>query len=403
MPEGRSGEGTGGNKSFADYAPTPTRGFKSGPIIQETIGGVPFETEKIKMGYFEQLQYDIDHACFIASSVYGDIDHPNVERLRCFRDGVLSKWWLGRKFISSYYSGMGLRLAIFIQTRNPRLIPFLRKLFDWIIPKLRLPQMRHRHAISIPDYVPVEIFHLPWERVACQMADFLKREAQKRGSEELLVPLSGGVDSCTTATLCRLTHLRVTAITVAADGYIREEDIKDAKNFCAHFSIPHEIVDLSSVFRGIHSFNFPETDHLMMAFRNSVIKEYAEVRGAVLIGGANKTERYSGLYCRNSIVGDIFPLELFKTQVYQLAAFLGVPRNILEKPSHSGMKGSEDDTFWGLGYRYFDWLAFLIERGDSFESIVDTTGTPLEILEAIQKQMQHAKIFFSFPDFEYKV
>jgi NAD+ synthase len=402
MSEGgrSSGGGESGKNCYADYAPTPTRGYRSDPTIPRTGGDMRGEKVEYKMGYFEQMEYDVNHACFVASCVYGSINHPKVEKLRRFRDEVLSKWWLGRKFIASYYSGSGLRLALFIQKKTPRLIPCLKKVFDWVIP--HLPQEKSFRKITIPDSMPIEIFDLPWEKVVSQMKNFLEEEVKKRDSEELLVPLSGGVDSCTAAALCRLTNLRVTAITAAAEGYIRKEDVKDAENFCAHFGISHEIIDLSSVFKGISSFDFPQTDHLMMAFRNSVIKEYAEARGAVLIGGANKTERYSGLYCRNSIIGDIFPLELFKTQVYQLAAFLGVPGYILEKPSHSGMMGTEEDNFWGLGYRYFDWLSFLIERGDNFNSIIKTTHASIEILEAIQKQMKHAKVFFSFPDFKYQ-
>jgi NAD+ synthase len=415
MSEGHSGEGSnsGRKNNYADYAPMPTRGFIGVPcegVTNNNYGnflptpslatGKNYDKKSSQMGYFEQMQWDIDHACFIASCTYGSSGHPNVEKLRCFRDGVLSKSWLGRKFITSYYSGLGLRAAVLIQKRLPWLLPILKMVFDWAIPKL--PQGKPFTVVSAIHPVPKEIFRLSWEPIVSQMKDFLEKEAQKRDSEELMIPLSGGVDSCTVAALCRLTRLRVTALTVAADGFVRSKDVRDAKNFCAYFGISHEIANLSSVFKLIAASDFPDTNHLIMAFRNSVIKEFAEVRNAVLVGGANKTERYSGLYCRNSIVGDIFPLELFKTQVYQLAAFLGVPGYILEKPSHSGMEGSEEDTFWGLGYERFDWLTFLIERGDDFNSITQSTGASIKILEAIQRQMKHAKVFFSFPDFQLK-
>jgi|GEM_PF-3475735 len=395
MSEGHSGEG---KSSYADYAPTPTSGFIGVPDEGAknswnrpcTLDGFP-----VTMGG-SRLE---DH-CFVATCVYGDIDHPNVERLRCFRDGFLSKWWLGRKFISSYYSGMGLRLALLIQNRISWLIPLLKRLFDWAIPKL--PQSSQFSFALMSDSVPDEIFDLPWPQVVSQIVIFLEKEAQKRDSRELIVPLSGGVDSCTVAALCRLTKLRVTAVTVAGEGFIREDDVRDAKHFCAYLGIRHEIIDLTKIFREIISLDLPEKIHLIMAFRSSVIKEYAEERNAVLVGGANKTERFSGLYCRNSIIGDIFPLEFFKTQIYQLAAFLGVPGYILGKASHGGIEGSEEDSFWGLGHRYFDWLAALIERGERFQSISQASGAPIELLETIQRQMKHAETFFSFPSFQLK-
>lgn len=41
--------------------------------------------------------------CYIATMVYGDYSHPQVLKLRSFRDGTLSKSYLGRTFIKVYY------------------------------------------------------------------------------------------------------------------------------------------------------------------------------------------------------------------------------------------------------------------------------------------------------------
>ena len=42
--------------------------------------------------------------CYIATSVYGSYDCPEVWTLRRFRDNVLSKTWLGRAFVKTYYA-----------------------------------------------------------------------------------------------------------------------------------------------------------------------------------------------------------------------------------------------------------------------------------------------------------
>lgn len=44
-----------------------------------------------------------DSRCFIASAVYADRRHPDVEALRAFRDRVLLKWRLGRQAVAAYY------------------------------------------------------------------------------------------------------------------------------------------------------------------------------------------------------------------------------------------------------------------------------------------------------------
>jgi cold shock CspA family protein len=41
--------------------------------------------------------------CFIATAAYGDENHPDVMRLREFRDNKLQRIWLGRKLIQVYY------------------------------------------------------------------------------------------------------------------------------------------------------------------------------------------------------------------------------------------------------------------------------------------------------------
>ena len=44
-----------------------------------------------------------DSQCFIATSLYGDCNHPKVMTLRRFRDDVLSPKYIGRVFIKLYY------------------------------------------------------------------------------------------------------------------------------------------------------------------------------------------------------------------------------------------------------------------------------------------------------------
>lgn len=55
--------------------------------------------------------------CFIATAVYGDLNHPQVVNLRRFRDLVLAKSSQGRTFIRFYYR-FGPTLANAISENN---------------------------------------------------------------------------------------------------------------------------------------------------------------------------------------------------------------------------------------------------------------------------------------------
>ncbi|MFH0870693.1 MAG: CFI-box-CTERM domain-containing protein [archaeon] len=71
--------------------------------------------------------------CFVATAVYGNINAPQVEVLRQFRDNVLANSSFGRAFINFYYSGSGEKTAKFIEKHLPSTIPILRKSLDVLV------------------------------------------------------------------------------------------------------------------------------------------------------------------------------------------------------------------------------------------------------------------------------
>ncbi|MFA6088403.1 MAG: CFI-box-CTERM domain-containing protein [Candidatus Woesearchaeota archaeon] len=81
-----------------------------------------------------------DKECFVATVVYGNINAPEVQILREFRDEVLVKNYLGRKFVSFYYGGTGEKTANFIRKHVPYLIPTIKKGLDFIVQKYQLKE-----------------------------------------------------------------------------------------------------------------------------------------------------------------------------------------------------------------------------------------------------------------------
>ncbi|MBI2045589.1 hypothetical protein HYT23_06025 [Candidatus Pacearchaeota archaeon] len=71
--------------------------------------------------------------CFIATTVYGDPNAPQVEALRNYRDNVLMKNFILSKLVDFYYSGAGESIANFISTRARFTIPLIKRGLDKIV------------------------------------------------------------------------------------------------------------------------------------------------------------------------------------------------------------------------------------------------------------------------------
>jgi hypothetical protein len=95
--------------------------------VYQHRGHLKFEREgdfvASSIGYNEK-----SGSCFIATAVYGDYDHPQVIRLRAFRDHFLSVSIFGRLLIKIYYS-VGPYLAI-LPTRSRVTKRLLRLILD---------------------------------------------------------------------------------------------------------------------------------------------------------------------------------------------------------------------------------------------------------------------------------
>jgi NAD+ synthase len=95
----------------------------------------------------------------------------------------------------------------------------------------------------------------------------------------------------------------------------------------------------------------------------SILYDLSQAYSALVIGTSNKTERILGY---GTIHGDcacaVNPIgALYKTQVRELAEYLGVPSYIIKKPPSAGLwHGQTDEEEIGYTYSDIDKLLFLM-------------------------------------------
>lgn len=203
------------------------------------------------------------------------------------------------------------------------------------------------------------------------------------GSQGVVVGVSGGIDSGVSAALSvrALGKERVSGISLPAPATGRQETA-DAEELCRRLGIACRTVSIDPVISALRGIpDFTETPHLMgniMArARMLILYYYANLEGCLVCGTSNKSEYMLGYSTKyGDSAADFQPiLHLYKTRVYELAALLGIPEQILRKPPSAGLwQGQTDENDLGWGYAVIDAaLQALEENGWRPRSEVEET------------------------------
>ena len=83
------------------------------PLDKNSLGGQYERKDGTTYSSFYNPAGDrLTDQCFVATAVYGAIDHPRVKTLREIRDTVLKPNPVGKKLVELYYSGTGKATSI---------------------------------------------------------------------------------------------------------------------------------------------------------------------------------------------------------------------------------------------------------------------------------------------------
>ncbi|MDQ2889806.1 MAG: NAD+ synthase [Gemmatimonadota bacterium] len=197
---------------------------------------------------------------------------------------------------------------------------------------------------------------------------FLRAEFSRRGFDKAIVGMSGGVDSAVTGFLC--TRALGAANTIAVRMPYRTsnpESLQHAKLVIDALGLAERTIDISPAVDGYLEHE-PEADasrrgNVMARVRMIVTFDLSAKYHGLPVGTGNKTERLFGYFTWHADDSPpINPLgDLFKTQVWELARFLGVPEVIISKPASADLiQGQTDEGDFGISYTTADeilnWL-----------------------------------------------
>ena len=219
---------------------------------------------------------------------------------------------------------------------------------------------------SSPHVVDGTELHLNTGFVRKILVDFIRDQIHNAGFSKAIIGLSGGVDSAVSAYLSReaLGKENVFAVLMPYSSS-SPESAADAGLIVKELGIHSEIVEITPM---VDPFIASQkiTDNvrrgnIMARMRMIILYDRSLMVNALVVGTSNKTETMLGY---GTLFGDMAcalnPLgDLYKSQVWQLAEALGVPRRIVEKkPTADLWKNQTDEGELGFSYKDVDRLLY---------------------------------------------
>jgi len=122
--------------------------------------------------------------------------------------------------------------------------------------------------------------------------------------------------------------------------------------------------------------------------RMSMLYYHAELLHYAVIGTPNKHEVEQGFFVKNGDGGaDVMPIaHLYKTQVYQLAHYLGVPQEIIARTPTSDTYSAEqtqEEFFFQLPFQQMDLLWFAFKNEYDPQEVGDVMGRTLDEIKKV--------------------
>ena len=219
---------------------------------------------------------------------------------------------------------------------------------------------------------------------------FLENEVNKTGLKNVVVGLSGGLDSAVVAVLAQEVFKDKLLCVKMPSHYSSQNSLDDAEELCQDFNLKSETVSIEPILKAYEISN-PNMNNLRKGnfssrIRMSTLFDISARENALVIGTSNKSELmlgYGTLY--GDLASAVNPIgDLYKSEVFELAEYLGVSKSIISKPPSADLwAGQSDEDDLGYTYAELDFVMKLyIEDRLSKEEIVKL-GVDKDMLEMI--------------------
>jgi len=233
------------------------------------------------------------------------------------------------------------------------------------------------------------------------ISEFIADTVSDAGADGAVLGLSGGIDSTLVA------HLAVDALgaenlygLVMPGEVSSEENMSDAEKVAERLGIGYDVIEIDPVVDRLLD-AYPEAEGDELAVGNA----RARVRGVLnylaanhenrlVLGTGNRTEAEVGYFTKyGDQAVDCNPIgNLYKTQVWQLSAAVGVDEAIIEKPPTAGLWADQtDEGEMGIDYPTLDVvLALHVDAGLSTSAAARAAGVDAGTVEKVRSMYERS-------------
>jgi len=209
----------------------------------------------------------------------------------------------------------------------------------------------------------MSIFARKPDHTANLIQNWVKDKVEQAGSDGVILGLSGGIDSSVLAVLLkRAFGAKMLALIMPCHS--DPSDLIHAELLSRKFDIPNHVIDITRIYDDYvkETSKLCEISKLAAAntksrLRMTTLYTIGQSKNYLVCGASNKSELIIGYFTKHGDSGcDLLPVaDLLKREIYELAEYLDIPKEIIEKPPSAGLwNGQTDEQEIGLSYAIID-------------------------------------------------
>ncbi len=257
-------------------------------------------------------------------------------------------------------------------------------------------------GVSIPNITAEDVQGL---------LDFIRETVKKIGCDGVVIGISGGIDSAVVTKLCADAIGPDKVLNVFMPSRVTPaEDYKTTAELCNMFGTEYKVIDIQPAVDALMAVLLSgketplERGNVSARCRMIVLYNLAKKRNSIVMGTSNQSELMMGYFTKfGDGACDVTPLaNMYKTEVRQIAAMIGIPEAIIVKPPSAGLwEGQTDESDMGIKYADLDRILYSMEQDRTDAQIEADTGISKDVVAGIRAQvesMEHKRLQPIRPD-----